>query len=212
MQYFSKSWFLSTQPILSLWFQLPFVLSVLCTESWAALVPHWLKNGLFTLHFFWNAPTKIPSFSTCIAPKHFLLLPLSSTCHPPQRLTSAYSYPIYYCQQLRDEYSLCLALNIVLLHLLTQLQMASMLSPEVACYQGSLYKHLWTFSFSPGNLLLPECHTKTWTRGRTDCPVARWPIFLFLCRSTIHLCPSLIVNSFEQNCIWYREITTMKAI
>lgn len=211
MQYFSKSWFLSTQPILSLWFQLPFLLSVLCTESWAALIPHWLKNGLFTFHFFWNAPTKIPSFSTCIAPKHILfylypvlVIPLKGSLQPipTQSITVNNS----------EMNILCLALNIVLLHLLTQLQMASMLSPEVACYQVSLYKHLWTFSFSPGNLLLPECHTKTWTRGRTDCPVARWPIFLFLCRSTIHLCSSLTVNSFEQNCIRYREITTMKAI
>lgn len=170
------------------------------------------KEWSVYLAFLLECSHEDPFFLYLYCPKTHPFLPLSSTCHPPQRLTSAYSYPIYYCQQLKDEYSLCLALNIVLPHLLTKLQMASMLSPEVACYQVSLYKHLWTFSFSPGNLLLPECHTKTWTRGRTDCPVARWPIFLFLCRSTIHLCPSLTVNSFEQNCIRYREITTMKAI
>lgn len=120
-----------------------FLIVSACTESWAALVSHWLKNGVFTLHFFWNAPTKITSFSTCTAPKHILLLPLSTTCHPPQRLTSVYSYPSYYCQQLKDEYSLCLALNIVLLHLLTKLQIASMLSPEVACYQARLSVNIY---------------------------------------------------------------------
>lgn len=98
-QYFSKRWFLSTQPILSLWFQLPFLLPVLCSEPWAAVGSHWLKSGVFTWHFFRNAPIKIalPALSQNTF-FHYLYPVLVSR----QGFTSTYSYPSYYCRQLTD--------------------------------------------------------------------------------------------------------------
>lgn len=50
--------------------------------------------------------------------------------------------------QLKDEYSLCLTLTIVLLHLLTKLQMTLMLSPKIACYQVRLSLNICERSLS----------------------------------------------------------------
>lgn len=54
---------------------------------------------------------------------------------------------------------LCLSLDIVLLHLLTKLQMALMLSPEIASFQ--LRPSLNTSEHSLSAHKTSSCHTKT---------------------------------------------------
>lgn len=56
---------------------------------------------------------------------------------------------------------LCLSLDIVLLHVLTELQMALMLSPEIACHQ--LRPSLNTYEHSLSAQKTSSCHTKTQT-------------------------------------------------
>lgn len=161
-QYFSKCWFLS-QSLLS---GFTFLSYCQCcgSEPWAAAGSHWLKNGLFTLHFFLNAPIKTISFSTCTTPKQVLLLPLSSTCHPLQRFTSAYSYPSYYCQQLKDEYPLS-CLEYCALSPPNQTPNGIVLSPEIACYQLRPSLNTYEHSLSVHKTSSCQNHTKTLTGG-----------------------------------------------
>lgn len=187
---------------------LPFLLPVMCSEPWAAAISHWLKNGLFTWHFFWSAPIKITSFSTCTAPKHILLLPLSSTCHPLQGLTSACSYPSHYCQQLQDEYPLSFRGYCAPSRPNQTPNGIDAFSWNCLPPAKTFSKHLWTFSFSPENLLLPHKNTDWGMNWLSSGMVTNIPVPLQL---SSHLYPPLIVNSLQKNWIRYKEITTMTA-
>lgn len=177
VRYFSKWWFLSTQLILSLWFQLPFLLSVLCTEPWAAVGSHWLKNGMVSCHFFWNSPIKItlPALSQNTS-SHYLYPVLVSW----QGFTSAYSYPSSlwsgpFKGSLQPIPTQATPVNNSQTNILFVLpwlwrsftslpnSKALMLSPEIACYQVRLSPNISEHSPSahkPPPFPLPECHTR----------------------------------------------------